>query len=204
MALTFADRMPWLKSENDEERWIRQSIAGDREAFGRLTEMHREELRSFLGRRLREPGLDDVLQDVWIAAWGALPSFDRRSRFKTWLYGIAINKYRDHCRKRARLDHEVPYSTSDVHAETRNDHSKTESEHYIGQILGDLSSEQREVVELYYCGELNLPEIARALGRNLNTVKYQFYRAHALLADTLREEGHFSEDNDRRNHATWM
>ncbi len=50
---------------------------------------------------------------------------------------------------------------------------------------------QREVLELYYYAELTLPEIAAALGRNLNTVKYQFYRAHALAAEGLAaEEGH--------------
>lgn len=43
------------------------------------------------------------------------------------------------------------------------------------------------VVEMYYYAELTLPEIALALGRNLNTVKYQFYRAHARAARELQE-----------------
>jgi len=43
-----------------------------------------------------------------------------------------------------------------------------------------------ETTTLYYYAELTLPEIAEALGRNVNTVKYQFYRAHAQAADGLR------------------
>ena len=44
---------------------------------------------------------------------------------------------------------------------------------------------QREVLDLYYWAELTLPEIARALNRNLNTVKYQFYRGHDLVAQGM-------------------
>jgi DNA-directed RNA polymerase specialized sigma24 family protein len=40
-------------------------------------------------------------------------------------------------------------------------------------------------LELYYYAELNLPEIAQVLNRNLNTVKYQFYRAHTQVAAAM-------------------
>lgn len=54
--------------------------------------------------------------------------------------------------------------------------------------LSKLQDAQREVVELYYYAELTLPEIAEALKRNLNTVKYQFYRAHDQVARELGVE----------------
>ncbi|MFZ4507365.1 MAG: RNA polymerase sigma factor [Fimbriimonas sp.] len=180
--------MPWLRADSDEDRWIRASIAGDRDAFRKLSDLYRDELRTFMGRRLREPHLDDVLQEVWLAVWGALPSFDRRSRFKTWLYSIAINKYRDHCRRRSRLDMEVSFSGVDQYIQTENAHSLVDSDEFVRELLNDLSDGQREVIELYYCGGLNLPEIAAVIGRNLNTVKYQFYRAHSKLAETLRQD----------------
>ena len=53
--------------------------------------------------------------------------------------------------------------------------------------LSELPEAQREVLELYYYAELTLAEIADSLGRNLNTVKHQFYRAHAMAADRLPE-----------------
>ena len=40
---------------------------------------------------------------------------------------------------------------------------------------------------MYYYAELTLAEIAEALGRNVNTVKYQFYRAHTQVAEHLKE-----------------
>ena len=53
--------------------------------------------------------------------------------------------------------------------------------------LAGLPEAQQEVLELYFYAELTLPEIAEMLGRNLNTVKYQFYRAHAQAALALKE-----------------
>jgi len=58
----------------------------------------------------------------------------------------------------------------------------------IPGMLAQLTDTQREVLELYYFSQLNLPEIARALNRNLNTVKYQFYRAHSELACMMKED----------------
>jgi DNA-directed RNA polymerase specialized sigma24 family protein len=48
------------------------------------------------------------------------------------------------------------------------------------------SPDQRELLRLYYGDGLTLAEISAILSRNLNTVKYQFYRAHEEASRTLR------------------
>ena len=82
---------------------IRAALEGDKGSFDALVERYDAGLRAFLGRRLAMPELDDVVQETWLAAWTALPSFDRRSRFKTWLYALSLNKCRDHHRARRRV-----------------------------------------------------------------------------------------------------
>ena len=57
----------------------------------------------------------------------------------------------------------------------------------MDEALLKLPENQREVLEMYYFAELTLPEIAGLLDRNLNTVKYQFYRAHTQVAEQLQE-----------------
>jgi RNA polymerase sigma factor (sigma-70 family) len=47
--------------------------------------------------------------------------------------------------------------------------------------LSQLSPPERQVLELYYYAELNLPEIAKLLSVNLSTLKYRFYQAHNRL-----------------------
>ena len=63
-----------------------------------------------------------------------------------------------------------------------------ETRDVVRSMVARLPEKQREVIELYYCCEYTLPEVATALDRNLNTVKYQFYAAHAELANMLKEK----------------
>ncbi|MBC8066668.1 MAG: RNA polymerase sigma factor, partial [Chlorobia bacterium] len=169
-----------------ESRRVRAAIHGDRSAFDELVGLHEPEIRRYVSKRIVNESVDDVLQDVWLAAWAALPNFDQRSRFKTWLYGICLHKIRDHYRAIKRV---VPSIELD-------DQIAAKSASGVDAILvvaipgmlAELTDSQREVLELYYFSQLNLPEISRALNRNLNTVKYQFYRAHSELADMMQED----------------
>lgn len=165
---------------------IRAALEGDKGSFDALVERYDAGLRAFLGRRLAMPELDDVVQETWLAAWTALPSFDRRSRFKTWLYALSLNKCRDHHRARRRVGpaEALPEDAPD----TTNLHKLAEDRETVSLLLDALSPSQREVLELYYFAELSLPEVARALQRNLNTVKYQFYRAHVQASQAMSQE----------------
>jgi len=161
-------------------------MQGDRSAFDELVQLHEPEIRRFVMKRIVAESVDDVLQDVWVAAWAALPGFDQRSRFKTWLYGICLHKVRDHYRSQKRCVPSVELSDQIVKVDENGIDAALIAS--LPSMLAQLTESQREVLELYYFSQLNLPEIARALNRNLNTVKYQFYRAHSELADMLEVE----------------
>jgi RNA polymerase sigma-70 factor (ECF subfamily) len=181
-----ARRNVWSTGLASESKRVRSAVNGDRTAFDELVSAHEGEIRRYISKRIVSESVDDVLQDVWIAAWAALPSFDQRSRFKTWVYGICLHKIQDHYRslKRKVSEVELTEQTAGM-AAAGADLALVSS---IPSMLAELTESQREVLELYYFSQLNLPEIARALNRNLNTVKYQFYRAHSELADMLQED----------------
>lgn len=172
-------------------RMIKLARQGDRESFDQLVQSHREGLKSFLMHRVDVAELDDVVQDVFVAAWRALPNYDGRSQFRTWLFAIAFNKIRDHYRQKMRRIGEVqiqdgqflngsdPYAAKDLSLAVR-------------QLLHLLSESQYEVILLYYQDELTLAEIASVLNRNLSTVKYQFFQAHTKLADHIRRSPEWS------------
>lgn len=159
---------------------------GDRRAFDALVCTYQTHLRGFLARRVGPEAVDDLLQDIWLASWVALPRFNRRSRFKTWLYGIALHKCTDHHRAQGRFAREVSSDSAGANWQSPEDlYASAELRETVQALLLALSPAQREVLEMYYYAELTLPEIAKVLGRNLNTVKYQFYRAHARVAQGL-------------------
>jgi RNA polymerase sigma-70 factor (ECF subfamily) len=168
-----------------EEGLVTAARRGDRRAFDALVRRHGGPLRGFVARRVGAGAADDVLQETWLAAWGALPRFAGRSRFKAWLYGIALHKARDHQRAGARQAEEALPDGKGAPGAGPDAYAAVDLKHAVRGALDGLPEAQREVLELYYYAELTLPEIAQALARNLNTVKYQFYRAHALAAEAL-------------------
>ncbi len=169
-------------------RRIKVARSGDREAFDALAEDHRESLRCFLQTRIDEADVDDVIQEVFVAAWRALPGYDGRSQFRTWLFAIAFNKVRDHYRARMRRVSEVRVSEPESGpAEPVDFFARADLSLAVRDMLKTLSESQREVILFYYQDCLTLAEIAAVLNRNLSTVKYQFFQAHSRLADQMRQ-----------------
>ena len=171
---------------SSEQKSVEAAQTGNREAFDALLEKHRPEIRKFVLKRVSKEQADDLLQDIWLAAWTSIREFDSRSRFRTWLYGIAINKCKTLYRSQQRRQAHLPLEDMlpDLHQPGRQ---PSELEAQLPSILEMLSENHRQLLDLYYYGELTLPEISRLLDRNLNTVKYQFYRAHTELANLIKE-----------------
>ena len=86
-------------SRFDEASLIACARSGDRDSFDVLVARYRLKVRSYLVRRLPPGDVDDVLQESLIAAWKAVPSYEGRSEFKTWLIAITRYKLQDHFRR---------------------------------------------------------------------------------------------------------
>jgi RNA polymerase sigma-70 factor (ECF subfamily) len=83
-----------ISQENvDEGLLVRRAREGDMEAFEELVMRQADRLFA----TLRSFGLDEaeaheVAQETFLRAWRALPRFEGRARFFTWLYRIAFNE----------------------------------------------------------------------------------------------------------------
>jgi RNA polymerase sigma-70 factor (ECF subfamily) len=86
---------PDLEATSDEEA-IRRVLAGDREAFGVLVERYQGRAYRLALRVLRnEESARDAVQDAFLKAYGALPNFQGRASFYTWLYRLVMNQCLD-------------------------------------------------------------------------------------------------------------
>lgn len=181
--------LPWRRSASDPDgSLLLEAQRGSRSAFDALRRRHESLLRGFVSRRVGPDAAEDLLQDIWLACWQTLARYEGRARFKAWLYGIAAHKCVDCLRQRAQ-DSRKQEALQGEEAAVSNAYHAIELRQTVQEALRPLPDEQREVLELYYYAELTLAEIAQMLNRNLNTVKYQFYRAHAQAEKSLRMEG---------------
>jgi RNA polymerase sigma-70 factor, ECF subfamily len=165
-----------------DDQLVRAARGGDRTAFDALVARHGRDLERFLGKKVGRAELEDLVQETWVAAWGGIRGFDGSCRFRTWLFGISLFKVRDHYRQKALSQEEI---RAEPPARLDPAFGRTDLRTTVQGALAALTDAQREVLELYYFVDLTLPEVARVLNRNLNTVKYQFYRAHAVVAEEL-------------------
>jgi RNA polymerase sigma-70 factor (ECF subfamily) len=66
--------------------------AGDSDAFGVLVRRHQKRIYRLAVHLLRDAAeAEDVTQDTFVRAYGALNRFDGRSEPFTWMYRIAVN-----------------------------------------------------------------------------------------------------------------
>jgi RNA polymerase sigma-70 factor (ECF subfamily) len=126
-------------------------------------------------RRLgvRDGAIDDVVQDIFVIVHRRLPSFEGRSLLKTWLFGITRRVVKDHLRRRPEqvvhepLAEELVGGTEDGPFDVA---SRSEASRLLHRLLDELDETRREVFVLAELEQMTAPEIAEALGLNLNTV----------------------------------
>jgi RNA polymerase sigma-70 factor (ECF subfamily) len=132
---------------------------------------------------------EDIAQEAFLSALGALDRFDRRRRFAPWLHRITVNRAIDWSRAR-RLRREVAASaplldvaaSSAPAAETLGDRDELEA------ALGQLAPEQRAMIVLRYLFEYTPGEIARMLELPRGTVNSRLRRGLDKLSDLFGEE----------------
>src|SRR3569832_606512 len=92
-----------------------QAQQGNREAFLTLYNRYLIRVHNRVKSRIPEADVDDVVQEIFIAAIRSLRTFEQRSQFSTWLYTIVNRQIADFYRKRQRTigeDQTVNYGLS--------------------------------------------------------------------------------------------
>jgi len=120
-------------------------------------------------------------------------TFNRASRFYTWIYRIAVNSLRSHWRKQGKLqsiqldgadpEEFAPPNRSDDPAELAE---ANEMEKLVQQSILSLPPDQRAVLVLRDVEGLEYEQIAELLELNLGTVKSRIHRARMALKDKLK------------------
>ena len=160
--------------------------------FGRLLQEHGPALnRLAAGYEFDPVERQDLLQDIALAIWRALPAFRGESSERTFVFRIAHNRGLTHRWQRRRgsaslaLDDELP---DDRHPADDQVMHRDQHERLSGAIRR-LPESQRAAVMLTLEG-LSHREIAEVLGVEENAIAARLSRARRQLRTLLGEEAH--------------
>lgn len=130
--------------------------------------------RSLRSLGVREASVEDAVQDVFLVIHRRFESFDARSSFRTWVFGIVLRVARNHRRTDQRkggcasLD-AVP-EVADGRPGPHEEAVTAEALRTLSLVLDRLDEEKREVFVLAELEQMSAPEIAETLGIKVNTV----------------------------------
>jgi len=174
---------------SEEQILVERFGSGEDSAFDRIVERYAAEVAALANRLLGWPqDVDDIVQDVFMAAFTGLRRFRGDCRLRTWLFTITINKCRRHRRRLGRMrsvpiDETTPNLCLNEHAEMMAIDTETLAQ--VRRAVRALPARYREVVVLRYLQGLETPEICRLLGINTNTLNVRLNRARKRLKDDL-------------------
>ncbi len=171
----------------DDVRLVERFKCGDGSAFDRIVDEYAADVRVFANRLLGWDGdVEDVVQEVFLAAFMGLKKFKGHSTLRTWLYSITINKCRSHRRKKMIRLRVFPGNEvkADL-AATAPDSMTAGDFNQVRKAVRSLPAKYREPVVLKYLEEFSTEKICEILGLSSNAIYVRLNRGRAMLKEKL-------------------
>ena len=167
-------------------------LSGNQEAaFNQIVNTYTERLYWHIRRFLcSHEDSSDLLQEIFIKVWAALPSFRRDAQLYTWIYRIATNEVLNHLRRQkvramisldsasgilARKIDEDPYFNGD----------KLQRE--LHKAMARLPEKQRIVFGLRYFDEMKYEDISQITGTSVGALKASYHHAYNKIKHEIEK-----------------
>ena len=167
---------------------------GNRDAFRLIVRTFGLPLRGYIASQIHHPSdVDDMAQEVFLAAYRQLPSFRRGDDFGAWLRGIARHKLLDHFRSTSRRDRALGRFREEVARVVQGDLDRAaesdtaESIEALLRCIARLPEKLRRVVRAGLDGG-KPADLADELVTTVGAIYTMHYRANQRLRDCVRKE----------------
>ena len=182
-----------------DQQLVERAQKGDKHAFELLVAKYQRKLGRLLSRFIRNPTeVEDVVQEAFIKAYRALPSFRGESAFYTWLYRIGINAAKNYLVSEGRR----PPTTTEFDSEEAEGFEDADQLRNINTPENELMSKQvaetvnkamdslpeglKIAITLREIEGLSYEEIANMMNCPIGTVRSRIFRARETIAEKLR------------------
>jgi RNA polymerase sigma-70 factor, ECF subfamily len=162
---------------------VLETLAGNREAFGKLVERHRRTILALaIQRGFQQAEAEDVAQEVFVKAFHSLPRLQEPEAFARWLYGITGHVLADVARTEKRRGKNVGLeSVPELAAASQEVSERFLNAAVVLRAINELPDAQRMVLTLRYLEGLTPKEIAQRLGQPRGTIRSHLHHALSYL-----------------------
>ncbi|MEE8558624.1 MAG: sigma-70 family RNA polymerase sigma factor [Myxococcota bacterium] len=178
---------------DEDARLMLRVREGDRAAFETLFRRYTPRLLGFLSRMVPERArAEELAQEVFVRVYQARDRYEPRSRFSTWIFGIASNLAlndlaRAHRRREASWEEGAADAKGSEPLADETLVARRTAERIV-RALQRLPDRQRAALMLRLEEGLGYTEIAETLGASLASVKSLIHRARENLLASLRDQ----------------
>ncbi len=172
--------MPEMPEMNDEQVML-SAQAGEPGSFEQIFARYRGPVWGFFRRRVSDAAkAEELAQDVFAAVLDALPRYQSRGSFRSYIFAIAANVlHADRRKLRA-----MPLAPLE---DVAGDEADPDAGIWVRRAMERLDPADREVLMLREFEQLSYQEIADVQSVPVNTVRSRLFRARMALKDALTE-----------------
>ncbi len=172
-------------SSAPDDLLIQRAKRGDSVATDALLRLHYDSVRAVCHRIVvNKADAEDATQHALISIVRALPGFDGRAKFSTWVYRIATNAALDEVRRIRRRPTPTDIDATFV-LPVSDATGAVEAQMDVAQALALLPEEYRTTLVLRHVADLDYEEIAEIQGVPVGTVRSRLARGRTQLAEIL-------------------
>lgn len=182
-----------MSNPEQEQVWLKQALAGDTSAFGKLVDAYQTPVYNLAYRLLGNAGeAEEAAQETFLKAYTHLRTYDQTRKFSTWLLSIASHHCIDRLRRRRftwlSMDDNpmLAWLTTD-HGRPEESALRTEAGDEVRDLLDRLDPPYRLPLILRYWHDLSYEEIAATMGITEAAVKSRLHRARHQMADAMAQ-----------------
>ncbi len=174
---------PDSRTSTDDLALVAAVLRKDRKATAEFVYAYTDAVYSFVRRRLapRHDVVEDLVQEVFIAAWERLKNFRGNSPLRSWLVGIARHKVEDYYRRTLQsaqhLDSGAAEELPAVHFDIESIAERERVEERARQVLEELPEHYRIALRWRYWEKRSARQMAEATGRTEKAIERILARA---------------------------
>jgi RNA polymerase sigma-70 factor (ECF subfamily) len=181
-----ASDQPQTISSGEDSALVAAVLQKDRKATAEFVARHADDLYRYLRSRLAPmyDQVDDLVHEVFLAAWESLPGYQGSGPLRAWIMGIARHKVEDYYRARLRAPESIgdgdqepvaPASSSDFHQLLEQDELRRNT----WRVLASLPEQYRLALIWRYWEKCSAREMALKTRKTEKAIERLLARARA-------------------------